>query len=346
MEFTAQVISEYLKGEIIGNPDEEVTTISRIEEGEKGALAFLANPKYNKYIYDTKASIVLVNRDFVPEQPIRCTLIKVDDAYQAFAALLNLYSSSLPQKKGIEPNSFISSSAKLGNDCYVGGFAYIGERVAIGNNVKIYPQVYLGDDVTVGDNTILYPGVKIYKECKVGSNCIIHGSTVIGSDGFGFAPAEGAYLKVPQIGNVVIGDEVEIGSNVSVDRATIGSTIIHKGVKLDNLIQVAHNVEIGENTGIAAQTGISGSTKIGKNCIIAGQVGIVGHITIADRTTLAAQSGVPNSVREEGEILLGSPAVSIRDARKSITIYRKLPELYARLNAMEKELEELKSRKV
>ena len=342
MEFTAQIIADLLKGDIEGNPEEKVNNISRIEESKKGTLAFLANPKYEKYLYTSEASIILVNRNLKLEKAVKSTLVRVDDAYKAFASLLNLYTSSLPSKKGIDPNCSVSESATIGDDCYIGDFAFLGDNVKVGNNVKIYPQVYLGDNVEVEDNTILYPGVKVYKECTIGKNCIIHASTVIGSDGFGFAPAEGAYQKIPQIGNVVIEDDVEIGSNVSVDRATIGSTIIRKGVKLDNLIQIAHNVEVGENTGMAAQVGISGSTKIGANCIIAGQVGVVGHLNIANKTILAAQSGITNSIKNEGEMMLGSPAFDLREARRSIAVYRKLPELYSRINELEKELKALR----
>jgi UDP-3-O-[3-hydroxymyristoyl] glucosamine N-acyltransferase len=276
------------------------------------------------------------------EQDVKATLIRVDDAYQAFASLLNLYSNSLPQKKGIEPNTYISEKAAIGKDCYIGSFAYISDNVKIGDNVKIYPQVYIGASVTVGDNTIIFPGVKIYRECIIGNNCIIHSSTVIGSDGFGFAPGEGAYQKIPQIGNVVIDDNVEIGSNVSIDRATIGSTIISKGAKLDNLIQIAHNVEVGENTVIIAQAGIAGSTKIGKNCMVAAQVGIVGHITIANDVKIGAQSGVSHSINTEGEIILGSPAYNIRETKKSMILIKKLPEFYTRLNELENELKKLR----
>lgn len=345
MEFTAQIIADFLKGDIEGNPDEKVNNISRIEEGKKGTLAFLANPKYEKYLYTCEASIILVNRSQKLEEAVNSTLIRVDDAYKAFAALLNLYTSSLPQKKGIDPNCSVSESAEVGDDCYIGDFAFLGDNVKVGNNVKIYPQVYIGDNVQIGDNTILYPGVKVYKECSIGKNCIIHSSTVIGSDGFGFAPAEGEYQKIPQIGNVIIEDDVEIGSNVSVDRATIGSTFIRRGVKLDNLIQIAHNVEVGENTGMAAQVGISGSTKIGANCIIAGQAGIVGHLNITNKTIIAAQSGVTTSIKNEGEILLGSPAFDLRKARRSIAVYQKLPELYSRINELEKELKKLQESK-
>jgi len=344
MEFTAQIIAQYLKGDIEGNPQEIVTNISRIEEGKKGTLAFLANTKYEKYLYTTQASIVLLNRNLKLSQKVNSTLIRVDDAYQAFASLLNLYQSSLPQKKGIDSNAFIAETTTIGENCYVGAFAYIGENAVIGKNVKIYPQVYVGDDAKIGDNTILYPGVKIYKDCVVGENCIIHASTVIGSDGFGFAPGEGTYQKIPQIGNVVIEDEVEIGSNVSVDRATIGSTMIRKGTKIDNLIQIAHNVEIGQNSVIIAQAGIAGSTKLGKNVVVAAQAGLVGHINIADNVKIGAQSGVTNNIKNEGAIVLGSPAYDFRETKKSLIIVRKLPELYDRINAMEKELEEIKNK--
>jgi len=341
MEFTAEIIAGYLKGDIEGNAGVAVNNISRIEEGKEGSLAFLANPKYAKYLYTTKASIVLINRSFELEQMVNTTLIRVDDAYQAFASLLNLYTSQLPQKKGIDSNSFISDSAKVGDDCYIGGFAFIGDNVIVGRNTKIYPQVYLGDNVVVGDNTTLYAGVKIYNDCRIGSNCIIHSGTVVGSDGFGFASGGDSYQKIPQIGNVIIEDDVEIGSNVSIDRATIGSTIIHKGVKLDNLIQVAHNVELGSNTAMAAQVGIAGSTKIGSNCIVGAQSGIVGHLNIANRTIIGGKSGVNHDITKEGEILLGSPVDLIGNTRKSMILYKKLPEIYTRLNQLEKEVKKM-----
>jgi len=341
MEFTAQIIADFLKGEIIGNKEEKVYDISRIEEGKKGTLAFLANSKYLKYLYTTEASIVLVNRSLEIEQEVKATLIRVDDAYSAFASLLNLYTSQLPQKKGIEPNCFISKSASIGEDCYIGTFAYIGENVKVGDNSKVYPQVYLGDNVTVGSNTILYPGVKVYNDCKIGSNCIVHASTVIGSDGFGFAPEGESYQKIPQIGNVVIEDDVEIGSNVSIDRATMGSTILRKGVKLDDLIMIAHNVEVGSNTVIAAQSGIAGSSKVGSNCIIAAQVGIAGHISITNKVTIGARSGLNHNYVKEGEVLLGAPADLVGSTMKSIILYKRLPELYGRIKDIEKELKKL-----
>ena len=342
MEFTAELIAGYLKGDIEGNPKEIVSDISRIEEGKKGTLAFLANPKYSKYLYTTEASIVLVNRSYKLEQEVKTTLIRVDDAYQAFASLLNLYVSQLPQKIGIEPNSFISETATIGEGCYIGAFAYIGENVKIGKNTKIFPQVYLGDNVIVGENTTIYAGVKIYNDCKIGSKCILHSGSVIGSDGFGFAPGGGEFQKIPQIGNVVLEDDVEIGSNVSIDRATIGSTILRKGVKLDNLIQIAHNVEVGANTVMAAQVGIAGSSKIGSNCVIAAQAGVVGHISIANKTILGGQSGINHNITKEGEVLLGSPADNISNARRSIVLYKRLPEIYSRLTELEDEIKKLK----
>lgn len=342
MEFTAKVIAQYLKGDIEGNPDETVTNISRIEEGKKGTLAFLANTKYEKYLYTTEASIVLVNRNLKLSEKVNATLIRVDDAYQSFASLLNLYQSSLPKKKGVDDNAFIAENATIGEDCYIGAFSFIGENAVIGKKTSIYPQVFIGDNVTIGENTILYPGVKVYKDCVIRSNCIVHASTVIGSDGFGFAPGEGTYQKIPQIGNVVIEDDVEIGSNVSIDRATIGSTIIRKGTKIDNLIQIAHNVEVGENSVLIAQSGIAGSTKLGKGVVVAAQAGIVGHLQIADNVKIGAQSGVTNNIKNDGTIVLGSPAHDFREAKKSLIIIRKLPELYDKLLSLEKEIAELK----
>lgn len=341
MEFTAKQIADYLQGKIEGNPDAKVSNISRIEEGLEGTLSFLANPKYNKYLYTTKSSIVLINETLELEQEVNVTLIRVKDAYKAFASLLQLYESTKPQKTGIDKQAAISESASVGENCYIGTYAVLGENVKVGNNVKIYPQVYLGDNVKVGDNAIIYAGVKIYHDCIVGNNCIIHSGSVIGSDGFGFAQSDDTYQKIPQLGNVILEDNVEIGSNVSIDRATMGSTILHKGVKLDNLIQIAHNVEVGENTAMAAQAGVSGSTKVGKNCILAGQAGLVGHITIADKVIIGAQSGVSNSVTKEGDVILGSPAFNISDARRSIAVYRKLPDLYRRINELEKALDNI-----
>jgi UDP-3-O-[3-hydroxymyristoyl] glucosamine N-acyltransferase len=343
MEITSKMVADYLKGTLEGNPDIKITGVSPIEEGKEGTLAFLSNPKYEKYIFTTEASVVLINNDFKTEGKIKATIIRVDNAYQAFASLLDLYQQSLPKKTGIDPNTSISKSAKLGKDCYVGDFAYIGDKVEIGDNVKIYPQVYLGDNVKIGENSIIYAGVKIYADCKVGKNCIIHAGSVIGSDGFGFAPAEdGSYKKIPQLGNVILEEDVEIGANVTIDRATMGSTIIHKGAKLDNLIQIAHNVEIGDMTVMAAQCGVSGSTKIGRYCMIGGQVGFAGHITVADKLKIGAQSGVSNNITEEGKTLLGAPAIDISKASRSIAAYKNLPELVKRVNQLEQELKKLK----
>jgi UDP-3-O-[3-hydroxymyristoyl] glucosamine N-acyltransferase len=343
MEFTAKMIAEFLHGEIEGNPDAKINNVSKIEEGKEGTLAFLANPKYTKYIYSTQASIVLVNKSLELEEKVSATLIRVDDAYQAFAALLQLYEQYKPKKTGINDKASIAGSAILGKDPYVGDFAYIGDNVKVGDNVKIYPQAYIGDNVKIGNNTIIYAGAKIYTDCVIGQNCIIHAGAVIGSDGFGFAPQEGNnYNKIPQIGNVVLEDDVEIGSNTTIDRATMGSTILRKGVKIDNLVQIAHNVEVGENTVIVSQVGIAGSTKIGKNCMIAGQVGIVGHITIADGVKIAAQSGISNSVTKPGEIMLGSPPAPISEMRKIMVIYRRLPELKDKVDRLENEMKLLK----
>lgn len=343
MRFTAKQIAELINGEVIGDEEAWIEGVSKIEEGKPGTLSFLANPKYTRYIYTTDSSVVIVNQSFVADEPLSCTLIRVADAYTAIATLLDLYEQMQPQKVGIENPSFISDSARIGEFAYVGAFAYIGENVIIGNNVKIYPQVYVGDNVLIGDNTILYPGVKVYKQCKIGADCILHAGAVIGSDGFGFAPdANNVYKKIAQVGNVVLENRVEVGANTTIDRATMGSTIVRRGVKLDNLIQVAHNVEIGENSVIAAQTGIAGTAKIGKNCMFGGQVGIAGHITIADGVKLAAQSGVGGSIRQDETILMGSPAFDVRQYNKAYVVFRKLPEIYQQINKLEKELEQLK----
>ncbi|MBI5219068.1 MAG: UDP-3-O-(3-hydroxymyristoyl)glucosamine N-acyltransferase [Bacteroidia bacterium] len=343
MEFTAKTIAEFLQGEIEGDPEVKVTKIAKIEEGMPGALTFLANPLYTPYIYSTKASIVLVNKDFKPEKGISATLIRVEDAYKAFALLLELYVKSKNDIKGIDELAFIDKTAVLGENIFIGAFSYIGRNVKIGNNVKIYPQVCLCENVQIGDNTVLRSGVKIYNDCIIGAGCILHSGVIIGADGFGFAPQKHCdFKKVPQIGNVVIEENVEIGSNTAIDRATLGSTIIRKGVKLDNLIQIAHNVEIGENTVIAAQTGISGSTKIGRDCMIGGQVGIVGHITIADEVKIAAQSGVGSSIKEKGAIVQGSPAFQIHEYQKSYVVYKQLPELRKQIIEFQQEIKKLK----
>ncbi|MEL1247734.1 MULTISPECIES: UDP-3-O-(3-hydroxymyristoyl)glucosamine N-acyltransferase [Flavobacterium] len=336
MKFTAAQIAGILEGEVVGNPDAEVFKLSKIEEGTEGSLTFLANPKYINYIYSTQASVTIVNNTFEPEQEITTTLIKVEDAYQSFSKLLEYYNQVKLMKSGIEQPSVISDGVTYGSDLYLGSFCYVGKNVTIGNNVKIYPNSFIGDNVTIGDNCVFFAGVRIYSETVIGNRCTIHSGTIIGSDGFGFAPQEdGSYVKVPQIGNVIIEDDVEIGACTTVDRATLGSTIIRKGVKLDNHIQVAHNVEIGENTVIAAQTGIAGTTKIGKNCLIGGQVGFAGHLTIGDGVKIQAQSGIGKNL-EAGEVVQGSPAFNYGDFAKAFVHFRNLPKIVS-------DLEELKN---
>ncbi len=343
MEFTAQAIADFLKGEIAGDPAVTVNTVARIEEGKKGALSFLANPKYEPYIYQTDSSVVLVNRDFTAAEPVKATLIKVDNSYEAFASLLTLVEQSRPKKKGVHPTAVVDEGTSIGRDAYIGAYVYIGENCKIGNNCRIYPQSYIGDGTIIGDDCLIYPGVKIYHDCILGDKCTIHAGSVIGSDGFGFAPqSESEFMKIPQIGNVILEDHVEIGANVTIDRATMGSTIIRRGVKLDNLIQVGHNVEIGENTVMAAQTGIAGSTRVGRNCMFGGQVGIAGHLRVADNTRLGAQAGVAGSIKEENNILTGTPAVDHRIFLRSSVIIRKLPELKKQIDALEKEIKEIR----
>ncbi|SDS37039.1 UDP-3-O-[3-hydroxymyristoyl] glucosamine N-acyltransferase [Formosa sp. Hel1_31_208] len=338
MNFTAQQIAGILEGEIIGNPEIEVSRLSKIEEGTEGSLTFLANPKYKPYIYSTKASITIVNKTFEPENEISTTLIKVDDAYESFSKLLEYYNQIKLNKQGVEQPSFISDSAVLGDDIYIGAFSYIGENVSMGKNVKVFPGSYVGDNVTIGDNTIVFAGAKIYAECRIGKNCVINSGAIIGADGFGFAPnGKGEYSKVPQIGNVIIEDFVDVGAATTIDRATLGSTIIRRGVKLDNQIQIAHNVEIGKNTVIAAQTGIAGSTKIGENCQIGGQVGIVGHITIGNNVKIQAQSGIGGNIKDN-EILQGSPALNLADYNKSYVHFKNLPKIVKNINELEKKV--------
>ncbi len=336
MKFTAQQIADALQGTVDGDASVTVSTLSKIEEGKPGSLSFLANPAYEKYIYETNASLVIVNNNFKPEKKVSATLIRVNDAYMAFAQLLELYQQSKPQKTGISPKADIAPSASIGKNVYIGAFVVVGENSVVGDNCKIYPNTTLGDNVKVGNDTTLFAGVKIYDECIIGNSCTLHAGVVIGSDGFGFAPQQDSdFKKVPQIGNVVLEDKVEIGANTVIDRATMGSTIIKRGVKLDNLIQIAHNVVVGENTVIAAQTGIAGSTKIGKNCMFGGQVGIIGHLTIADEVKIAAQSGVGKTISEKGAILEGSPAFNARNFQKSYIHYRKLDSLVKRVNNLE-----------
>lgn len=335
MEFKAAEIAHLLQGTIEGSAEVSVNTLAKIEEGAPGSLSFLANPKYTPFIYTTNASIVIVNNDFVAEKPVKATLIRVANAYQAFAKLLEAYNQIKLNKTGISKLACISEKAKIGNNVYIGEFSSIGDNAVIGDNVKIFPHAIVGDNTTIGENTMIYAGVKIYSDNVVGKDCIIHAGVVIGSDGFGFAPqSENNYAKVPQIGNVIIEDFVEIGANTTIDRATLGSTIIRKGVKLDNLIQIAHNVEIGENTVIAAQTGVSGSTKIGKNCMIGGQVGIVGHITIADEVKIAAQSGIGNSITQKGAIVQGSPAFEVREYQRAYVCFRNLPKIKQQIDQL------------
>ncbi len=341
MEFSAGQIAALLGGTVEGDENTMVSNLSKIEEGIPGTLSFLANPKYTNYIYETNASIVIVNNSLTLEKTIKstCTLIRVEDSYASFATLLEMYNQFKGNKVGIEQPSFISENAKHGTDCYIGAFAYIGQNVKIGNNTKIYPHVYIGDNCIIGDNTILFSGVKVYHECKIGNHVTIHANTVIGSDGFGFAPQDGKeFAKVPQIGNVVIEDNIEIGSNCAIDRATLGSTTLHKGVKLDNLVQIAHNVEVGENTVIAGLSGVAGSTKVGKNVMIAAQVGIVGHIKIADGVKIAGQAGVGSSILKENEIVQGSPSFPLGDFRRSYVLFRNLPKLNDRIRDIEKKL--------
>jgi len=338
MKFTAAQIAGILEGDIIGNPDVEVSKLSKIEEGTEGSLTFLANPKYKPYIYSTQASITIVNKTFEAENAITTTLIKVDDAYKSFSKLLEYYNQIKVNKFGIEQPSHIAETTNIGQDVYVGAFSYIGEHVSIADNVKIFPGAYIGDNVSIGENTVIFAGVKIYSDCVIGNNCVIHSSSVIGADGFGFAPnQDGMYSKVPQTGNVIIEDFVDIGAATTIDRATLGSTVIRKGVKLDNQIQIAHNVEIGKNTVIAAQTGIAGSTKIGENCQIGGQVGIIGHLTIGNNVKIQAQSGIARSIKDN-EILQGSPAFSYSDYNKSYVYFKNFPKIVKDISELEKKV--------
>ncbi len=340
MKFKIAEIAKLLNGVVEGDGEATVDDVCKIEEGRQGKLTFLANPKYTHYIYETKATAVIVSNDFIPEKPITTNLIRVENPYACFGKLLEIYNSIYQDKKGISPQAFIHSSSTAGENCYIGEFAYIGENVTLGKGVKIYPQVYVGDNVTIGDNTVLYAGVKIYPKNIIGNNCILHAGSVIGADGFGFAPSSGNIQeKIMQIGNVIIEDNVEIGANTTIDRATLGSTVIERGAKIDNLCQIAHNVVIGENTVMAAQCGVSGSTKIGKNCMIAGQVGFAGHLQIGDKTLIGAQSGITNNVKGN-QTILGSPAMDVSNMRKSYVYIRKLPEIVARIDKLEKNAKE------
>jgi len=340
MIFTAEQIAQLLNGTIEGNKEASVNSFAKIEEGHENALSFLANPKYTEHIYSCQSSVVIVGNDFVAKKPVSTTLIKVEKPYESFALLMRKYEEFKNQKSGTEEPVFIAKSATIGEEIYIGAFARIGENVKIGNRVKIYPNVSVGDNVTIGDGSVLFSGVSVYDDCLIGKNCTVHSGTVVGGDGFGFAPnSENNYEKIPQIGNVVLEDHVEIGSNCCIDRATMGSTILRKGVKLDNLVQIAHNVEIGENTVIVSQTGVAGSTKIGKNCMIAGQVGIIGHLVIADGTKIAAQSGIGQSIKKPGTVVQGSPAFDIMPYKKSYVGFKNLPELMMKISTLEKELD-------
>ncbi len=343
MQFTAGQIADFLNGVVEGDPETAVNDISKIDDGKAGTLAFLSNPKYEKYIYNTDASVVLVNKGFEPREQVHATLVRVDDAYQAVARLLQLREEMKPVPEGIETNVYLHPSAQTGKGLYIGNFSVISAGAVIGDNVKIHPQVFIGENVIIEDETVLHPGVKVYYDCRIGKGCTLHAGVVIGSDGFGFAPqSDKNYRKIPQVGNVILEDRVEIGANTTIDRAMIGSTLIRRGVKIDNLVQVAHNVEIGENTVIAAQTGIAGSTRIGSECMIGGQVGIIGHLTIADGVKIAAQSGVGVSIKEKNSVVQGSPAFQHGRYQRSYVLYRKLPELYKQLRRLENEIESLR----
>lgn len=342
MKVTVEKIAEILGGSVEGNPQTFINGLAKIEEADSNDISFLANPRYTPYVYSTRAGAVLVSRDFKPEKPVSTTLIRVDNPYAAFTELLEMYNGTTPVKTGIEPHAFIHPSAQIGKNVYIGSFAYIDEKAVIEDNAKIFPHVYVGSEVRIGENTVLYPNVTVYHQCQIGNNCVIHAGTVIGSDGFGFASDNGARRKVPQIGNVIIGNNVEIGANTTIDRATLGHTIIHDGVKLDNQIQIAHNVEIGENTVIAAKTGISGSTKVGKNCSIGGQVGMAGHLRIGNNVQVGAQSGITRNVKD-GEVLIGSPALPAANFRKSSVLFKNLAELYDEVKKLKAEIKSLKS---
>ena len=343
MEFSAKQIAEFIHGKIEGDENATVNTFAKIEEGKKGAISFLSNPKYTHYLYDTESSVVLVDEALELTRQTKATLIRVSNAYESVAKLLQLYESMKPKKQGIDSMAFVSSTAKIGEGCYVGAFAYIGDNVEIGDNCQIYPHATIYDNTKIGNNCIIYPNASIYHHCRIGNNVTLHSGCVIGADGFGFAPSQDGYDKIPQIGIVTIEDNVEIGANTCVDRSTMGSTYIRNGVKLDNLIQIAHNVEVGKNTVMAAQVGVAGSTKVGEWCMFGGQVGMAGHITIADRTNVGAQAGIPGNVMKPDTTILGTPAYDAKGFMKSSAIFRKLPDMYAQLNNLQQEIEKLKN---
>ena len=341
MEFSAKQIAEYIQGTIVGDENATVNTFAKIEEGIPGAISFLSNPKYTHYIYDTQSSIVLVNKDFTPEKEVNTTLIKVDNAYESLAKLLNLYEMSKPKKTGIDPLAYIAPTAKIGENTYIGPFACVGDYAEVGDNTSLHPHATVGSGAKVGNDCILYPHATVYHDCRIGNGCILHAGSVVGADGFGFAPSPEGYEKIPQIGIVILEDNVEIGANTCIDRATMGATVIHKGVKLDNLIQIAHNVEVGSNTVMASQVGIAGSTKVGEWCMFGGQVGLAGHIKVGDKVNCGAQSGIANNTKS-GSTIMGSPAFEVKGFMKSSAAFKKLPEIYLELNALKKEFEELK----
>jgi UDP-3-O-[3-hydroxymyristoyl] glucosamine N-acyltransferase len=344
MKFLASQIAALLGGTVEGDPNAEVWNVAKIEEGAPGMLSFLANPKYTPYVYETKSSVVIVNNDFEPKEPVPATLIRVADAYASFAKLLAYYDQLSQDKRGISSLAFVSNTAHCGENLYLGEFAFIGENVTLGDNVKIYPQVYVGDGSVIGDDTTLYPGVKVYRDTVIGKRCILHAGAVIGADGFGFAPqADGHYDKIPQVGNVVIDDDVEIGANTTIDRSTMGSTRVHKGVKLDNLVHLAHNVEVGEHSALAAQVGVSGSTHLGKRCVVGGQSGFVGHLHIADGSKFGGQCGIMGSIKEENQEFMGTPIQPLRQYLRTNARFRHLDEMARKLDELEKEVERLKS---
>lgn len=342
MEFTAKQIAEFIQGSIEGDENVSVHTFAKIEEGVPGAISFLSNPRYTHYLYDTQSSIVLVNKDLELEKATKATLIRVDNAYEAVARLLTFYEMSKPKKKGIDPLAYIAPTAQIGEDCYVAPFAYIGEHVKIGKGTQIYPHTTVYDNATIGEGCVLYANVSVYHDCKIGNRVTLHSGCVIGADGFGFAPTENGYEKIPQIGIVTIEDDVEIGANACVDRSTMGSTVVRKGVKIDNLVQIAHNVEVGENTVMSAQVGVAGSTKIGQWCMFGGQVGIAGHAVIGDQVKSGAQAGIAGSIRKGHVTVQGSPAIEAKNFARSSIVFKNLPEMYSDVNRMKKEIEELK----
>jgi UDP-3-O-[3-hydroxymyristoyl] glucosamine N-acyltransferase len=341
MEFSAKQIAAFVQGEIVGNENATVHTFAKIEEGVPGALSFLSNPKYTPYIYETKSSIVLVNKDFIPEQPINATLIKVNNAYESLAKLMTLYEQSHPKRVGIDPLAYVAPTAQIGKDVYLAPFACVGDGAIVGDGTELHPHATVGRNAKVGANCILYAHATVYHDCIVGNNCIMHAGSVVGADGFGFAPTPDGYEKIPQIGIAILEDNVEIGANTCIDRATMGATIIHKGVKLDNLVQIAHNVEVGANTVMASQVGVAGSTKVGEWCMFGGQVGVAGHITIGDKVNLGAQSGAPGSIKANQQ-LIGTPPMEMKPYFKSQAVFRKLPDMYKEIDALRKELNELK----